>query len=53
MFVTSIVLAVLVATAQRELAIVLARSGERRWKYLMRHYFYLWVPDAEDLAESF
>lgn len=39
--------------ARRDLALVLARSGERRWKYLMWNYFYVWVPDVEDIMPPF
>jgi hypothetical protein len=35
------------------LAVMLARSGERRWKYLQWHYFHNWVPDIEDLVGPF
>ena len=39
--------------ARWALAAVLARPADRRWMYLEWHYFHAWVPDAEDLAESF
>jgi hypothetical protein len=39
--------------ARRDLAAVLARPADGRWKYLQWNYFYAWVPDVEDLASPF
>jgi hypothetical protein len=39
--------------ARRDLASLLARPWERRWKYLQWEYFYTWVPDVEELASPF
>jgi hypothetical protein len=36
--------------ARRDLAAVLARPAERRWKYLQWNYYHTWVPDVEDFA---
>ena len=32
---------------------MLARPGERRWKYLQWHFFHNWVPDVEDIFTPF
>ncbi len=39
--------------ARRELAAVLARPAELRWKHLQWEYFHAWVPDVEDLVPPF
>jgi len=39
--------------ARWDLAAVLARPADRRWKYLQWHYFHAWVPDVEDLVGPF
>jgi hypothetical protein len=39
--------------ARRELAAMLARPADRRWKYLQWEYFHAWVPDVEELASPF
>jgi hypothetical protein len=36
--------------ARLALAQALARRGETRWRYLVHHHLYLWVPDTEDLG---
>jgi hypothetical protein len=36
--------------ARLDLAQALARRGETRWRYLIHHHLYLWVPDIEDLG---
>ncbi len=35
------------------LVAMLARPGERRWKYLALHFFGNWVPDIEDIGGEF
>jgi hypothetical protein len=39
--------------ARWALAAMLARPGERRWKYLQWHFYHNWVPDIEDLVAAF
>lgn len=39
--------------ARRELAAVLARPADLRWKYLTWEYFHAWVPDVEDIVPPF
>lgn len=34
------------------MAHVLARRGERRWRYLQSHFLHLWVPGVEDIGAS-
>ena len=35
------------------LAAILARPGDRRWKYLQWDFFHSWVPDIEDIVGEF
>jgi hypothetical protein len=39
--------------ARRDLAALLGRPAERRWKYLQWKYFHAWVPDVEEMASPF
>ena len=39
--------------ARWDLAAVLARPADRRWKYLQWNYFHAWVPDVEDIVGPF
>ena len=36
-----------------DLAAMLARTGERRWKHLQWNFFHNWVPDIEDIVGVF
>ena len=38
---------------RRDLAAVLARPADRRWKYLQWNDFHTWVPDVEDMVGPF
>ena len=38
--------------ARWDLAAMLARPGERRWKYLQWNFFHNWVPDVEDIVAN-
>jgi hypothetical protein len=39
--------------ARWALAAMLARPGDRRWKYLQWNFFHSWVPDIEDIVGEF
>jgi hypothetical protein len=39
--------------ARWDLAAVLARPADRRWKYLQWNFFHAWVPDVEDFVGPF